>query len=63
MKIHSLKERSVFIVDRRVHNNYSLEQLEMLRALKTIRQKQNRDVICFVSFKNKNWEKYCLLIV
>ena len=33
MKIHSLKERSVFIVDRRGHNNYSLEQLEILKGL------------------------------
>ena len=28
-----------------------------------MRQKQNWNVICFVSFKNQNWELYCLLIL
>ena len=28
---------------------------------RNIRQKQNLNLICFVSFKNQNWEMYCLL--
>ena len=27
-----------------------------------IREKQNLNLICFVSFKNQNWEMYCLLL-
>ena len=40
---------------------YSLGQLE--RFYNAISgKKQNLNLICFVSFKNQNWEMYCLLL-
>ena len=52
VKCHSLQEKSVLgnvlIVDHHVKKNFMF--IYSLRQL-----------ICFVSFKNQNWEMYCLL--
>ena len=64
---HSLQERNVLgnvlIVDHHVKKYYIMIFTRTVREAfqRNIRQKQNLNLICFVSFKNQNWEMYCLL--
>ena len=75
VKGHSLQDRNVLgrgmcslQITMHVKKNIIKKYIDLLtrtvrKASKcSIRQKQNLNLICFVSIKNQNWEMYCLLL-